>query len=252
MNLLKLIIPVFVIFLSWQLVAQEVISTPERTPEEEATSQTERMQQELQLTTEQVKKVYEINLKYARERQISNSRTEAVERSKNKEAELKKVLTDEQFARLQNKRYEQSNYQTGSGGVVPATGSSFRPPVTSYRTRQPVNTQNNLPTGGTEYRSGYRPAQNNPVYQNYQRPTTASGNGNSNPSTNNTQRSVPPPANSGTYRATPPSNSSGTYRATPPANNPPTRNYNSNNQGSTPVTPSRPNSSSSSQGSNRR
>jgi Spy/CpxP family protein refolding chaperone len=58
------------------------------------------MQQELNLTTEQTQQVHEINLKYARERQVSNSRTEALQRIKNKEQDLRRVLKPSTIPRV--------------------------------------------------------------------------------------------------------------------------------------------------------
>ncbi|MDR0370683.1 MAG: hypothetical protein LBH80_02340 [Prevotellaceae bacterium] len=104
---------IFVLILSTLYLpsaAQENHNIPQQIPEQEAARQTERLQQELHLTRQQVKQVYEINLKYARERQISNKRSEALERTKNKNKDLKKVLSKEQFEQLQNKRYERSNF----------------------------------------------------------------------------------------------------------------------------------------------
>lgn len=81
----------------------------QRTPEQEAANQTEKMQKELNLSSEQTKAVYEIQLKYAKERQNSNSRSDALQRVKNKRSELKKVLQKDQFDQLQNKRLERNN-----------------------------------------------------------------------------------------------------------------------------------------------
>jgi len=73
------------------------------------------LKQELNLTPEQVREVYNINLRHAKQRQISNSRTEAMERIRNKNADLKLVLTEEQFERLQNKQHERSTLRNQSG-----------------------------------------------------------------------------------------------------------------------------------------
>jgi len=83
-----------------------------RTPEQEAMKQTEKLQQELNLSPEQIKQLYDINLKYEKERQISNKRSEAVERMKNKNADIQQVLTAEQNERLQTKRYQRTNSET--------------------------------------------------------------------------------------------------------------------------------------------
>ncbi len=86
----------------------------QRIPEQEALKQTEKLQQELGLTDEQTRQIYEINLRYARERQISNTRTQAMERIKNKNAEYEQILNSEQNNRLQNKRYERTSFSSPS------------------------------------------------------------------------------------------------------------------------------------------
>jgi hypothetical protein len=95
--------------LAFLAYGQESPVVLQRTPEQEAIKQTEKLQQELNLSREQAKLIYEINLRYARERQISNKRSEALERMKNKNSEIQQVLTTEQSNRLQNKRYERTN-----------------------------------------------------------------------------------------------------------------------------------------------
>ena len=94
------------------IYSQENSVVPKRTPEQEALKQTEMLQQELNLNQNQTNQVYEINLRYARERQISNKRSEALERMKNKNAEINQVLSPEQNDRLQSKRYERTNIET--------------------------------------------------------------------------------------------------------------------------------------------
>lgn len=93
---------------------QENSIIPKRTPEQEAAKQTEKLQQELDLNQDQVKEVYKINLRYARERQISNKRSEAMERMKNKNADIQQVLSQEQNNRLQTKRYERTYLETNT------------------------------------------------------------------------------------------------------------------------------------------
>ncbi|MBP1664970.1 MAG: hypothetical protein H6Q19_2110 [Bacteroidetes bacterium] len=91
-------IPVFV-------VAQSTAVT-DRTPEQEALKQTEKLQNELQLTEQQYKAIYQINLRYARERQQSNTRSQAVERIRNKNEDIQKVLSPKQYDELQNRKNE--------------------------------------------------------------------------------------------------------------------------------------------------
>ncbi len=116
------ILQIFVFILTLHLFSQDYTTT---TPEYEATRQTEKLQQELNLSSEQVKLVYEINLKYARARQNSTSRSEAMQRVKNKDSELEKVLRQDQINKLHTKRYERSVYQPAQS-ENPKTGEPVR------------------------------------------------------------------------------------------------------------------------------
>ncbi len=66
------------------------------TAEQEAEYQTNKMKKDLKLDKEQIAKVYKINLKYAKLRRISNTRTEAIKRIKMKNDEIFKILNKEQ------------------------------------------------------------------------------------------------------------------------------------------------------------
>lgn len=146
MKFSKIILLAFYIFFGCGFVAgQENTNTPERTPEQEAARQTEKMQQELNLTPEQVQQVHEINLKYARERQVSNSRTEALQRIKNKEQDLRRVLKPDQYNTLQNKQYERSTPNPAIRRTSPANSNSYREQNTepTYRTGPRVRQPNN-------------------------------------------------------------------------------------------------------------
>jgi len=100
----------------------------ERTPEQEAGKQTEKLQQELNLSAEQSSQMYEINLRYERQRQVSNTRSQAMERIKNKNADIQRILTEEQNNQLQNKRYERTtfNSQSVNRNQQPINSSGFR------------------------------------------------------------------------------------------------------------------------------
>ncbi len=108
--------------------------TGSRTPEQEAAKQTEKYQKELKLTEQQAKLIYEINLKYARERQQSNNRTEAVSRIRKKNEEIRRILSEKQNDDLQNKRLEtqsveidgRRNFTRTRGVVRQSEGSSAR------------------------------------------------------------------------------------------------------------------------------
>jgi len=143
--------------------SQENANTPQRTPEQEAVKQTDKLQQELNLTTEQAKQVYEINLKYARERQISNTRSQAMERMKNKNVEIQQVLNEEQNNKLQSKRYEHSSFenQPVNPNQIPANSSTFRSPASTrsnpvLRVPAPgdVNLRNNYRATRPDFQTG--------------------------------------------------------------------------------------------------
>lgn len=77
-----------------------------RVLEIEASKQTEKLQKELNLTDEQTNKIYDINLKYARERKSTNRRTDAVNLIKSKNDEIERVLTPRQKSELKSIRTE--------------------------------------------------------------------------------------------------------------------------------------------------
>jgi hypothetical protein len=87
------------------------------TPEQRAQMQTGRMTTELKLNTEQAAKVETINLKFAEQAEALRAEREAAREAMHKEgkgqamrdaheAELKGVLTEEQFAKWKAKREE--------------------------------------------------------------------------------------------------------------------------------------------------
>ncbi|MBQ8099805.1 MAG: hypothetical protein IJ169_00780 [Paludibacteraceae bacterium] len=84
------------------LYAQEP-SQPMRTPEQIAAKQTERLQRELTLTPQQRDTVYAIHLKYARMRSPEATHEEVQSRMEQLRAELRKVLTEEQYRLLQQR-----------------------------------------------------------------------------------------------------------------------------------------------------
>ena len=103
---------------SLSMLAQGPGNRERRTPEERAKNQTEMMVKELKLDKDQEKKVSEINLKYAkmmddtrekaggdRDKIRENMRTQMEEKNK----ELKKILTDDQYKIWQTKQEEMRN-----------------------------------------------------------------------------------------------------------------------------------------------
>ena len=133
-----------VLFLSVSigLFAQEAINIPERTPEQEAITQTERLQRELNLNAEQAKEVYDINLHYARQRQLSNSRAEATQRIRQKNDDLRRVLNDDQYDKLQNKHYSRPNYSSSQPSSVSGNVHRSTKEAKELRNSERVSTGN--------------------------------------------------------------------------------------------------------------
>jgi Na+-transporting methylmalonyl-CoA/oxaloacetate decarboxylase gamma subunit len=142
-------------------------SLPQRTPEQEAVKQTEKMQQELNLNTGQAKLIYQINLKYARQRQISNTRSESIERMKNKNSEIERILTSEQNNQLQSKRFERSSFDHQILQSAPIQTNKI--PNNQLENRK-VNNQSirsqALPTRVSEFRRNAAAPSRNPQLQN--------------------------------------------------------------------------------------
>ena len=138
--------------------SQENSAIPKRTPEQEATKQTEKLQQELDLNQDQAKEIYLINLRYARERQISNKRSEALERMKNKNADIEHVLSPEQSYRLQTKRYERTYLETNTLKQNQSNNPAGFRSSSSFRSSQAVR----VPASSeTNSRNNYRPVNPN-------------------------------------------------------------------------------------------
>ena len=88
------------------VMAQNDDFRPSRTPEEEALKQTEMLSRELTLSEQQRDTVYKIHLKYAIQRQISNTRAEGLARLNAMTQELLAVMTPEQREAFLNKQIE--------------------------------------------------------------------------------------------------------------------------------------------------
>jgi len=221
----------FLLTLILPIKGQENLTVPKRTPEQEAVKQTEKLQQELNLNQEQANHIYEINLRYARERQISNKRSEALERMKNKNAEIKQILNPDQNERLQSKRYERTQPETNTfNSNQPVNSSTFRSSV-NYRSNQPkpgqnssaVRSRNNLRPVNPDFHPGIQPDQN-------KRRSTSTVLPSSTQFQHNPYSPRPSTGN-------PPASTRRTETVTPPRNNPP-----NTRQQNTPVyTPVKPN-----------
>jgi len=112
----KLLATVFALMMAFSLAAQGPAKgqcEKSKTPEEKAKKQTECMKTDLQLTDVQAAEVEKINTKYAIE--SDKLKQEFKEKKKinnsNKNAELKKVLTPEQYTKLDQIRAEKKKQQ---------------------------------------------------------------------------------------------------------------------------------------------
>jgi len=152
-NGIKILLLSLFLSLGLSIRSQDNVSVPQRTPEQEAVKQTEKIQQELNLTSEQIKQVYEINLRYARERQVSNTRSQAMERIKNKNTEMQRILTENQYNQLQSKRYERTSIENQNVNRNQSNASGFRS-STDYRTNSAVR----VISSDMNLRSSYRSA----------------------------------------------------------------------------------------------
>lgn len=206
MKFFKIILSlVFIFSLTFDAKGQESVVMQERSPEQEAAKQTEKLQNELQLTPEQTQIVHEINLKYARERKISNTRTDALRRIKEKDEDLQRVLNHDQFRQLQNKRYNKSSFQQPDNNTnsrteyksnenrrttyptsrTPSVESSERRSVISGSRNDfnPIGTNSNMRSSDYQRQTQRSTTRTNSSSDNYERPSALrSGNsGNSVP-----------------------------------------------------------------------
>jgi len=184
----------FVLFfmtLGMQTYSQDNQVVPKRTPEQEAAKQTDKLQQELDLNQDQAKEVYKINLRYARERQISNKRSEALERMKNKNADIQQVLSPDQNNRLQSKRYERTYLESNTlNPGQQANPSGFRS-SSGFRSNQ----TNRAPASSDmNNRTNYRTV--NPNFHPGNRQENNSRRSTSNPPSTSHFQNNPPPSRS--------------------------------------------------------
>jgi len=203
-NGIKILMLTLFLCLGLSIHSQDNVSVPQRTPEQEAAKQTEKIQQELNLTADQIKQLYEINLRYARERQVSNTRSQAMERIKNKNTEMQRILTENQYNQLQNKRYERTSIENQNINRNASNATGFRS-STDYRTNSAVRVMSSDVNLRSSYRSA--PLSNSIVPQTVRRNqrSSQSGSGSSRP------QSVAPSStrsSSTSTRTTPPANSS--------------------------------------------
>ena len=97
------------------LMAQEQNIRPQRTPEEEASKQTERLVRELGIRDSvRIDTIYRMHLKYAQIRQKGLTRGENMERMQSIYNELKHLLTPDEFERFMNHPAEQPRRPRGA------------------------------------------------------------------------------------------------------------------------------------------
>ena len=109
---------VFGVLLTGLVVAQEQNVRPQRTPEEEASKQTERLVRELGIKDSvRIDTIYRMHLKYARIRQKGLTRAENMDRMQSIYNELKQLLTPDEFERFMNHPAEQPRRPRGANVV---------------------------------------------------------------------------------------------------------------------------------------
>ena len=100
------------------MLAQEQHVRPQRTPEEEASKQTERLVRELGIKDSvRIDTIYRMHLKYARIRQKGLTRAENMDRMQSIYNELKQLLTPDEFERFMNHPAEQPRRPRGANVV---------------------------------------------------------------------------------------------------------------------------------------
>ena len=104
------------------MMAQEPVleSRPQRTPEEEAKKQTMRLLRELGIQDSvRIDTLYRMHLKYAQIRQKGLTRAQEMERMNAIYAELKRLLTPEEFEQFMNHPAEQPRRPRGAHVLTP-------------------------------------------------------------------------------------------------------------------------------------
>ncbi len=111
------------------LMAQEQNIRPQRTPEEEASKQTERLVRELGIRDSvRIDTIYRMHLKYAQIRQKGLTRGENMERMQSIYNELKQLLTPDEFERFMNHPAEQPRRPRGANVVQQKAAPSGEAP----------------------------------------------------------------------------------------------------------------------------
>ena len=118
----KLSLFLFCTLFGGMLWAQDPIANrPQRTPEEEALSQTRRLVRELDIKDSvRIDTIYKMHLRYARYLQKGLSRAENMERMQAIYNELRVLLTPEEFERFMNHPAELPRRPRGTNALMPA------------------------------------------------------------------------------------------------------------------------------------
>lgn len=123
-------------------------SSPQRTPEEVALTQTERLCRELSINDSlQRDTIYRMHLKYARQRFVSNTRLENLQRMQATIDELRGILTEKQFHQFINRqvnpdpRRPQQPYGRMPQAKKAARPAGPLPPADAREYRQPMPSQ---------------------------------------------------------------------------------------------------------------
>lgn len=135
----KVLSILFVALLAGGLMAQEAVSErPQRTPEEEAVKQTTRLVRELGIRDSvRIDTIYRMHLKYARTRQRSMTRAQSMERMQSFYADLKQLLTPDEYERFMNHPVELPRRPHGANRMAPAAAPSGATPGKQETPAQP-------------------------------------------------------------------------------------------------------------------
>ncbi len=136
MNKRVLLLLLLIAFFGGVMPAQDAVPARlQRTPEEEAVKQTERLVRELGIQDSvRIDTLYKMHLKFARLRRTGLSRAQEFARMNSIVEELKKLLTPEEFDRFMNHPAEQPRRPRGANGLSPNGPAPHRPqPQTESR-----------------------------------------------------------------------------------------------------------------------
>ncbi|VBB48218.1 conserved exported hypothetical protein [uncultured Paludibacter sp.] len=184
-----LIFLLFALFVIIPMEAQNSVSTSvnQRTPEQEASKQTEKLQMELNLTPEQVKAVYQINLRYAQARQKTANRSDAMQIIKNKDEDIRRVLSNQQYEQLQSRRIPRQSVEIGDNTQYLRTNPQTRSSFKAGDGKQQTSDRNEINTRQTNQRGELRRSPDRtssderqyPTRESYRQQPTRSSNQNS-------------------------------------------------------------------------